>query len=234
VAQSPVVEANSPRILIVEDERGILDLIEDLLRLENFESSKATDGMDALALLRREKFDLAIVDINLPRLTGLELIEKLRSEGNETPFLFLTARREREDIAAGLRLGADDYLTKPFGVEELILRVRAILRRTSPVANKGILIVGPISMNISAHEVRLDGEVVELSPTEFKLLRYLMENSGQVISKETILRNIWEFDFESNSTVVDTYISYLRKKLHKNGFSGIKTIRGVGFEFLES
>jgi two-component system OmpR family response regulator len=218
---------------VVEDERGIMDLIEDLLRLESFQSTTAADGLEALSLIRQQKFDLAIVDINLPKLNGLELLEKVRAEGNEIPVLFLTARRDREDIATGLRLGADDYLTKPFGVEELVLRVRAILRRTQPKINSDQLNVGPISMNIPAHEVLLDNELINLSPTEFKLLRYLMENLGIVIPKETLLRNIWDFDFQNNSTVVDTYISYLRKKLHKNGFDGIKTIRGVGFQLIE-
>jgi two-component system, OmpR family, response regulator len=224
----------APQIMVVDDEAGVRDLVCDALRIAGFETKQANDGMSALTLLRTEKPDLLIIDINMPLMDGFDLVQRLRSQNNLTPVLMLSARNDRADVTRGLSLGADDYVTKPFGLEELLLRVKAILRRTSKVsATATILSCGPITLNEETHQVTFDSEVVELSPTEFRLLAILLENKGRVLSKSVLLDDVWGITFESETSVVDTYISYLRKKLHRNGFDGIKTIRGVGFQILE-
>jgi two-component system, OmpR family, response regulator len=222
-----------PKILVIDDEAGVRDLVSDALSMSDFSSAQAIDGLEALSLLRREKFDLLILDINMPKLDGLALLEKLRTEGMSIPVLMLSARADKADINQGLRLGADDYLTKPFSIEELVLRVKAILRRSGgEITEVKVLTCGPISMDLSKYQVKFNEEIVELSPTEFKLLEQLILNRGNVVSKETLLSEVWEIDFKSSSTVVDTYISYLRKKLSVFGFEGIKTIRGIGFQIV--
>jgi two-component system OmpR family response regulator len=221
------------QILVVDDESGVRELVGDVLQLEGYEVTIAADGLDALSLIRKKNFDLYILDVNMPKIDGFVLLEKLRSAGDQTPALLLSARREKDDIHLGLRLGADDYVTKPFSIEELALRVEAILRRTGGRESTNILYCGPISMDLDQHLVRSEDEIVELSPTEYSLLHFLIERKNKVISKDVLLNAIWGIDFENNSTVVETYISYLRKKLHKNGFEGIKTIRGVGFQIVD-
>jgi two-component system OmpR family response regulator len=224
----------SERILVVDDESGVRGLICEALRLSNYETQEAEDGLQALAFLRKEKFDLIILDINMPKLDGLLLLEKIRKEEMSIPALLLSARSDKEDINQGLRVGADDYMTKPFSIEELVLRIKAILRRSSgPKATESKLFCGPISMDLERYSVRFNDEIVEMSPTEFKLLEQLILKTGKVLTKEALLASVWEIDFDTSSTVVDTYISYLRKKLHKEGFEGIRTIRGVGFQILE-
>ena len=226
--------ANQPRILVVDDESGVRDLICDALHMSDFQTLQAVDGLAALSAIRKDRFDLIILDINMPKLDGLGLLEKIRNDGIELPALMLSARGDKTDISTGLKLGADDYMTKPFSIEELVLRVKAILRRTSgSTSAKNNLNCGPISMDLDRHQVKLNDELVEMSPTEFKLLEELIMRSGKVVSKEVLLSNVWEIDFDTTSTVVDTYISYLRKKLHKDGFEGIKTVRGVGFQIVE-
>ena len=223
------------KILVVDDEPGIRDLICDALNMSNFKTYQSPDGLSALSSIRRDRFDLLILDINMPKLDGLSLLEKIRNEGSETPAILLSARGERLDINQGLKIGADDYMTKPFSIEELVLRVRAILKRTSSAKmNPRNLQCGPITMEIEKHQVRFKDEIIEMSPTEFRLLEALINRAGKVVSKETLLASVWEIDFNTNSTVVETYISYLRRKLHKDGFEGIKTIRGVGFQILEN
>lgn len=223
------------KILVVDDEPGIRDLICDALNMSNFKTYQSPDGLSALSSIRRDRFDLLILDINMPKLDGFSLLEKIRNEGSETPAILLSARGERLDINQGLKIGADDYMTKPFSIEELVLRVRAILKRTSSAKmNSRNLQCGPITMEIEKHQVRFKDEIIEMSPTEFRLLEALINRAGKVVSKETLLASVWEIDFNTNSTVVETYISYLRRKLHKDGFEGIKTIRGVGFQILEN
>ncbi len=162
---------------------------------------------------------------------GFEFIERIRSNGDNTPALMLSARGDRADVTRGLTLGADDYVTKPFGLEELVLRIKAILRRSQfSESLSETLVSGPIMLDAKNHQVTFNGEVVELSPTEFRLLQVLLESKGRVLSKSHLLDEVWGITFESESTVVDTYISYLRKKLHRDGFEGIRTIRGVGFQ----
>lgn len=221
-------------ILIVDDEAGVRELLGDALRIAGFETSTAADGMSALTAIRNKKPDLLIIDINMPLMDGFELVERLRSTGDNTPALMLSARADRADVTRGLTLGADDYVTKPFGLEELLLRVKAILRRSqiSTSINQD-LSCGPIKLDESSHTVTFAGDPVDLSPTEFRLLQVLVENKNRVLSKNLLLDEVWGITFESESTVADTYISYLRKKLHRDGFEGIKTVRGVGFVIQE-
>jgi two-component system OmpR family response regulator len=222
-----------PKVRVIDDEPGVRELISEALSLSEINAVQAADGLEALSFLRRERFDLLILDINMPKLDGLALLEKLRSEGMSVPVLMLSARADKADINQGLRTGADDYLTKPFSIEELVLRVKAIMRRSKgEVAEVKILTCGPISMDFSKYSVKFNDQPVDLSPTEFKLLEQLILNRGNVVTKETLLSEVWEIDFKSNSTVVDTYISYLRKKLHIDGFDGIKTVRGIGFQIV--
>lgn len=221
-------------ILIVDDEAGVRELLGDALRIAGFETTTASDGMSALTSIRNKKPDLLIIDINMPLMDGFELVERLRSTGDNTPALMLSARADRADVTRGLTLGADDYVTKPFGLEELLLRVKAILRRSQISASTNSdLSCGPIRLDEASHTVTFEGEMVDLSPTEFKLLQVLVENKNRVLSKSLLLDEVWGITFESESTVADTYISYLRKKLHRDGFEGIKTVRGVGFVIQE-
>ena len=218
------------RILVVDDEVAIRDLIKEVLQLAGFEVSTCEDGLTALNLIRREKFDLIILDVNLPKLDGFALLQKVRESAPAQPIILISARTDKEDVTHGLRLGADDYIRKPFGIEELVLRVENRLRRESSAVE---LIFGPIGLNESQHKVTFEGREIELSPTEFTLLQVLMENQNRVLTKEKLLDLVWGMDFATSTNVVDTYISYLRKKLHINGFEGIKTVRGIGFK-LES
>lgn len=221
------------RILVVEDESAIRELIRDSLALIEIETDGACDGLEALNKLRRQKFNLMILDLNLPKIDGLTLLSKIRDEGSHIPVLVLSARSQRDDITQGLKIGADDYLVKPFGIEELILRVKAILRRTRTVSDEATkLSCGPISMDLERHLVTLDDVPVELSATEFSLLEALLNRSGKVVGKELLLAEVWGVDFPTRTTVVETYISYLRRKLHRDGYEGIKTVRGVGFQLL--
>lgn len=218
---------------MVDDESGVRELVSDVLELEGYSVTSAGDGLEALAQIRKQKFDLYILDINMPKIDGLVLLEKVRSSGDQTPALLLTARREKDDVHQGFRVGADYYVTKPFSIEELALRVGAILRRTSTTQTTNILRCGPISIDIDQHLVKHQEEIIDLSPTEYNLLYFLIERKNKVIRKDALLNAIWGIDFENNSTVVETYISYLRKKLHRDGFDGIKTVRGVGFQIVE-
>ena len=218
-------------ILIIDDEAGVRELLADALKLAGFETLTAADAMVAQTILRTSKPDLLIVDINMPLMDGFEFIEKIRSNGDQTPALMLSARADRADVTRGLTLGADDYVTKPFGLEELVLRIRAILRRSQFNESSSVsLSCGPIALDEASHQVSFNGEVVDLSPTEFRLLYVLLESKGSVLSKSVLLDEVWGINFETETTVVDTYISYLRKKLHRDGFEGIRTIRGVGFQ----
>ncbi|MCX6444958.1 MAG: response regulator transcription factor [Actinobacteria bacterium] len=221
----------SQLIMIIDDEAGVRDLLGDALKLAGFETVTANDAMNALTLLRTVKPDLLIVDINMPKMDGFEFIERIRGNGDNTPALMLSARGDRADITRGLTLGADDYVTKPFGLEELVLRIKAILRRSQFNSTASTTLThGPITLDADTHQVTFNDEPIDLSPTEFRLLHVLLESKGRVLSKTYLLDEVWGITFESESTVVDTYISYLRKKLHRDGFEGIRTVRGVGFQ----
>lgn len=222
-----------PRILVVDDENGVRELISDVLHLESFHVTTASDGLEALGLLRKSDFDLMILDVSMPKMDGFTLLEKLREEKNTIPALMLSARNDRSDVTTGLRSGADDYVAKPFGIEELVLRVKSILRRTLESSEPLLLKCGPISIDLEQHRVAFGEEVIELSPTEFSLLEYLVENKNKVVTKEALLKVVWGYDFDIKSSVVETYISYLRKKLHRDDWEGIKTIRGIGFQIVD-
>ncbi len=225
---------SKPLILIVDDEIGVRELLTDALRIAGLDTIEAKDGMSALAALRKEKPDLLIIDVNMPIMDGFDFLERVRESKNNVPALMLTARADRSDVARGLRLGADDYVTKPFGLEELLLRVRAILRRSRPAEEIfSILTCGPISLNEETYEVFLDETPVDLSKTEFRLLQHLLANKGRVLTKSSLLSEVWDIDFASDTGVVDTYISYLRRKFHSPAFEGIKTVRGIGFQIVE-
>ena len=218
------------RILVVDDEAPLREMLSDTLHIANYEVLEAADANEALTLLRRHTVDLIISDVNMPGMDGYEFLARLREAGNDTPAIMLTARRERQDVTKGLKLGADDYVTKPFGLEELLLRVAAVLRRTKPIENLKALTCGPISLIDESHLVTLHGEKVDLSPTEFDLLRILMQEKGKVLSRARLLRDVWGINFDTGTNVVDTYISYLRRKVHTDDFQGIRTVRGVGFQ----
>ena len=221
-------------VLVVDDEEGVRELLGDALRVAGYSVSSAPDGMSALTALRTTPADLLVIDINMPVMDGFELLEQLRKKGDLTPALMLSARGEKTDITKGLRLGADDYVTKPFGLEELLLRVGAILRRTKAVSiENSVLKCGLLRLDEDQHKVFYSDEEIELSPTEFKLLQELMRNKGRVLTKSALLRDVWEIDFETETSVLDTYISYLRKKLNRDGIEFIRTVRGVGYQIVE-
>ena len=199
-------------IMVIDDEAGVRELLGDALKLAGFETVAAADAMIAQTMLRTVKPDLLIVDINMPMMDGFEFIERIRGNGDNTPALMLSARGDRADVTRGLTLGADDYVTKPFGLEELVLRVRAILRRAQfTEATPTSLSCGPITLDEASHKVTFNDEVIDLSPTEFRLLHVLLESKGRVLSKSYLLDEVWGITFETETTVVDTYISYLRK-----------------------
>ena len=221
-------------VLVVDDEDGVRELLGDALRVAGYSVSSAPDGMSALTALRTAPADLLVIDINMPVMDGFELLEQLRKKGDLTPALMLSARGEKTDITKGLRLGADDYVTKPFGLEELLLRVGAILRRTKAVSiENSVLKCGLLRLDEDQHKVFYSDEEIELSPTEFKLLQELMRNKGRVLTKSALLRDVWEIDFETETSVLDTYISYLRKKLNRDEIEFIRTVRGVGYQIVE-
>jgi two-component system OmpR family response regulator len=197
--------------------------------MNGYETISAKHGLEALRLIREQKPDLVILDINMPQLDGFGVIEKLRNENNNVPVIVLTARDQRDDKSIGFGLGADDFVTKPFGLEELLMRVAAVLRRSKNTPTSGnILVIGNISLDVSNYRVSVKDEVIETSPTEFKLLHYLMENMGRVLTREQILSAVWGLDFATDGAVLDTYISYLRKKIGDN--ANIRTVRGVGYQ----
>ena len=227
-------KTSTARILVVDDEDVLREMLGDALRLSGFEVLEAADGSKALTILQGGKVDLIISDVNMPGMDGYEMLSHLRAQGDQTPAIMLTARRERADVTKGLKLGADDYVTKPFGLEELILRVNAVLRRTMGAASTSPkLTCGPVEMVDELHQVTVDGAEVDLSPTEYHLLQVLLENKGKVISRSKLLLEVWDINFDTGTNVVDTYISYLRRKVHTDNYQGIKTVRGIGFQMIE-
>lgn len=221
-------------ILVVDDESGVRDLVSDALRIAGHEPTCASDGEEGLTLLRRSAYDLAIVDINMPGVDGFSFVEALRERGEGTPILLLSARDSAPDVTRGLRAGADDYVRKPFGLEELLLRVEAILRRTSQVEPETEYRCGPLALSVDRHEVSVDGEPVDVSATEFHLLEVLMSRKNRLLTREQLLKEVWGIDFDSETSVLDTYISYLRKKVNREGFSPIVTVRGVGYKLVDA
>ena len=218
------------KVLIIEDERKIASFIKQGLKSEGFTVETARDGETGLFQAQQGRHDLIILDLILPALGGVELCQKLRAGGDRTPIIMLTARDAVEDRIAGLNAGADDYLTKPFSFEELLARINAILRRRHAPAANGLK-AGDLTLDPETFSVSRAGRQIELSPTEFKLLQFLMLNQGKPVSKTKILENVWEYDFSPESNIVDVYIKYLRDKINR-GFKTdpIQTIRGIGYK----
>jgi len=217
------------QILVVDDEAAIRELISEVLNIAGFQVTTSADGLDALNQIRRNKFDLILLDVNLPKVDGFAILEKVRENAATQPIIMLSARTDKDDVTHGLRLGADDYVRKPFSVEELVLRVENRLKRDGKGLPE-IISCGPITLNDEQHRVTFNDKEIDLSPTEFNLLFELLQNQNRVLTKEKLLDVVWGMDFETTTNVVDTYISYLRKKLHIDGFEGIKTVRGLGFK----
>ena len=220
------------KVLVVDDEPNIVELLTVSLKFQGFEVETANSGPAAIELAHSWKPDAYILDVMMPEMDGFELLSKLRAEGLDAPVLFLTAKDAVEDRILGLTIGADDYVTKPFSLEEVITRLRVILRRgnVSEDANEDTTLrYADLTLNDDTHEVTKAGEIVELSPTEFNLLRYLMLNAEVVVSKAKILDNVWHYDFGGDGNVVESYISYLRRKVDTGDVQLIHTVRGVGY-----
>lgn len=219
------------KLLVVDDEPNIRELLSTSLRFAGFEVVVAANGREALEVAEREDPDLAVLDVMLPDMDGFTVTRKLRASGRVFPVVFLTARDDTEDKVTGLTVGGDDYVTKPFSLDEVVARIRAVLRRTAPLEDDdAILRVDDLELDDDAHEVRRAGQNIELSPTEFKLLRYLMMNPNRVLSKAQILDHVWEYDFNGDASIVESYISYLRRKIDVGDLPKmIHTKRGVGY-----
>jgi two-component system OmpR family response regulator len=218
------------RVLVVDDEPSITELVGTALRYVGYEVAVADTGRSALARATQFRPDLVVLDVMLPDLDGFEVTRRLRSEGVRVPIVFLTARDETADLVAGLGLGGDDYVTKPFSLEELVARVRAVLRRaTGRDAASNVLRFADLELDEETYEVRRGDEDITLTATEFNLLRYLMANPRRVLSKSQILDHVWAYDFDGDANVVETYISYLRKKVDYREPRLIHTVRGVGY-----
>jgi two-component system OmpR family response regulator len=225
-------EAGTPsrRILVVDDEASITDLVATVLRYEGFQVETAATGRRALAAVTSFRPHLVVLDILLPDLDGFGVQARMTADGIRTPILFLTARDATEDKVRGLTMGADDYVTKPFSLEELVARVRAILRRAGDEGvSSGRLVFADLEMDEDTHEVWRGKRAIDLSPTEFNLLRFLMLNAKRVVSKSQILDHVWRYDFGGDAGVVETYISYLRRKVDIEEPKLIHTVRGVGY-----
>jgi two-component system OmpR family response regulator len=217
------------RLLVVEDDPNILELLSASLRFAGFEVATATTGSEGVTAALKAQPDLVVLDVMLPDLDGFEVLKLMRSEGGRFPVVFLTARDTTEDKIRGLTLGGDDYVTKPFSLEELTARIRAVLRRTYGDQSSPRLGFADLELDEESHEVYRGGRRVSLSPTEFKLLRYLMLNPNRVLSKAQILDHVWNYDFRGDDNIVESYISYLRRKVDPVEPRLIQTLRGVGY-----
>ena len=225
------------RLVVVDDEPNIRELLATSLRFAGFEVHAAADGQSALRLVRDVEPDLVVLDVMLPDMDGFTVTRRLREKGQHTPVVFLTAKDDTRDKVTGLTVGGDDYVTKPFSLEEVVARIRAVLRRThaEPV-DDAVLRFADLEMDEDSHEVRRAGVDIDLSPTEFKLLRYLMLNAGRVLSKAQILDHVWQYDWGGDANIVESYISYLRRKVDQVERADgtkvaplIQTKRGVGY-----
>jgi two-component system OmpR family response regulator len=227
---SDQADQTTARILVVDDEQSITDLVAMALRYERFAVQVAHTGRQALDAVESFSPDLLVLDVMMPGIDGFEVARRLRNAELHVPVLFLTARDATDDKVRGLTLGGDDYMTKPFSVEELVARIRAILRRVQPSETaKSRLVVADLELDEDTHEVRRAGHEIELTATEFKLLRYLMLNARRVLSKDQILDHVWNYDFGGNGNIVETYVSYLRRKVDAFDPPLIQTVRGVGY-----
>lgn len=219
------------KILIVEDEEKLSRVLELELKYENYETKTANNGLDALEMMLEESWDLVLLDIMIPELSGLEVLRRLRKVDQETPVILLTARDQVHDKVSGLDLGANDYVTKPFQIEELLARIRVQLRHTeNSKPSTETLHVGDLTVNLQTREVKRDSKNISLTPREFDLLTYLMKNKNIVLTRDQIMEEVWGYDYFGDTNVVDVYIRYLRQKVDKSfDFPYIETIRGVGY-----
>jgi two-component system OmpR family response regulator len=219
-----------PKVLVVDDESNITELVAMALRYEGFTVNTAATGRDALAKVASFKPALVVLDVMLPDIDGHEVLRRLGNNGKRVPVIFLTARDATEDKVHGLTLGGDDYVTKPFSVEELVARVRAVLRRNGVDSEAdGKVSFADLELDEDAHEVRRSGTPIDMTPTEYRLLRYLLINAGRVLTRSQILDHVWQYDFGGDGTVLETYISYLRRKIDRFDPPLIQTVRGVGY-----
>lgn len=220
--------SDQPRALVVDDEQSIRDLVMLALKYEGFEASPASSGSDALEQVDSFRPDLIVLDVMLPDLTGFQVAERLRSARHEMPILFLTARDTVDDKVRGLTVGGDDYLTKPFAVAELVARCQALIRRSTRRAPTR-LVLADLELNDDSHEVFRAGHLVELTATEYRLLHFLLINARTVVSRDRILDHVWSYDFNGDPSILETYISYLRRKIDFVEPKLIHTVRGVGY-----
>ncbi len=224
-------DGNPINVLVVDDEAVLAEMVSMALRYEGWNISTAGDGSSAIASARAQRPDVVVLDVMLPDMSGLDVLHKLREENPQLPVLLLTAKDAVEDRIAGLTAGGDDYVTKPFSIEEVVLRLRALLRRTgvTTVDSGAQLVVGDLVLDEDSHEVTRAGEPIALTSTEFELLRFMMRNSKRVLSKAQILDRVWSYDFGGRSNIVELYISYLRKKIDNGREPMIHTLRGAGY-----
>jgi len=224
-------DGNPINVLVVDDEPVLAEMVSMALRYEGWNISTAGDGSSAIATARAQRPDVVVLDVMLPDMSGLDVLHKLREENPQLPVLLLTAKDAVEDRIAGLTAGGDDYVTKPFSIEEVVLRLRALLRRTgvTTVDSGAQLVVGDLVLDEDSHEVTRAGEPISLTSTEFELLRFMMRNSKRVLSKAQILDRVWSYDFGGRSNIVELYISYLRKKIDNGREPMIHTLRGAGY-----
>ena len=221
------------KILLVEDEEKLARMVELELKYEGYQVDKAADGRTGLDMAQTGDYDLILLDIMLPALNGMEVLRRLRRE-SLVPVIMLTARDTVMDKVAGLDAGADDYITKPFAIEELLARIRAALRKRSSARAGAVLSAGPLEMDVDKHSVTVKGQGVELTKKEFDLLHHLLENKGRVLSREALLDSVWGFDFVGETNSVDVYIRFLRSKIDEAfGIKLIHTVRGVGYVIRE-
>ena len=224
-------KATGEKILVVDDESAITELVSTALRFVGFEVQTASSGIEALSEAASFMPDLIVLDVMMPGLDGFEVCRRLRADGDQVPVIFLTARDDHDDMMHGFTRGGDDYVTKPFSLEELIARIRAVLRRagaSEPQTNSRYR-YADLELDEDSYRVWRAGKQIQLSPTEFRLLRYLMLNRERVVSKWQILDHVWQYDFHGEANVVETYISYLRKKVDNTDPKLIHTVRGVGY-----
>lgn len=218
------------RLLVVDDEPNIRDLLATSLKFAGFDIVTAANGNEAIRQASETSPDLIVLDVMMPDMDGFTVLRRIRSSGSEVPVVFLTARDDVDDRIRGLTTGGDDYVTKPFSLEEVVARIRAVLRRTKGDLDDAVIRYADLEIDENTYEVRRGGELIDLSPTEFKLLRYLVMNAERVVSKAQILDHVWEYDFMGDANIVESYISYLRRKIDTSGRSPlIQTRRGVGY-----
>jgi two-component system, OmpR family, response regulator len=224
-------DGNPINVLVVDDEAVLAEMVSMALRYEGWNIATAGDGSAAIAAARAQRPDVVVLDVMLPDMSGLDVLRKLREENPQLPVLLLTAKDAVEDRIAGLTAGGDDYVTKPFSIEEVVLRLRALLRRTgvTTMDSGAQLVVGDLVLDEDSHEVTRAGEPIALTSTEFELLRFMMRNSKRVLSKAQILDRVWSYDFGGRSNIVELYISYLRKKIDNGREPMIHTLRGAGY-----